>query len=223
MSTGGHAPQMKQRGASLIFALITLVALMIAAVALVRSVDSGSKILGNIAFQKDATVAANRATQDAIVWLRAASDLTANGADATGYYASTPAGTNVDVTGFQSPGDSARVLVDWDRVAGSPCAYATASSYASCAFSPSNPAVTVNGNTARYVIFRVCEAAGSPGATNCAQPLTGTTVTPTGGAGGDGAGEHGPDIVAKGQYYRIVVRVVGARDTVSFTETLVQY
>lgn len=223
MSIGHHALPAKQRGASLIFALIALVALMIAAVALVRSVDSGSKILSNIAFQKDATVAANRATQDAIAWLRSASDLTTNGADTTGYYASTPAGTNIDVTGFQSPGDSARALVDWDRVAGSPCAYATAGSYASCAFSPSDPAVTVNRNTARYVIFRVCQDAGAPGATNCAQPLTGTTVTPTGGSTGDGAGDQGAEIVSKGQYYRIVVRVVGARDTMSFTETLVQY
>jgi Tfp pilus assembly protein PilX len=213
----------RQRGVSLIFALIVLVAMMLAAVALVRSVDSSAKVLGNIAFQKDATVAANQATQQAIAWIRGATDLTIDGADATGYYASTPAGTNIDVTGYQSPSDSTRSLVDWDRVAGSPCGYATGASYASCAYSPNNPAITVNGNTARYVIFRVCQAAGSPSSTNCAQPMNGTTVTNTAGAIGDGLGDKAADPQTKGQYYRIVVRVVGVRDTVSFTETLVQY
>ncbi|RZI82177.1 MAG: pilus assembly protein PilX [Rubrivivax sp.] len=213
----------RQRGASLIFALITLVALMLASVALVRSVDSGAKILGNIAFQKDATVAANQATQAAIAWLRTATDLTIDGVNASGYYASTPAGTNIDVTGFQAPSDNARALVDWDRISGSPCAYATASTYASCAYSPSDPAITVNGNTARYVIFRVCQAAGATSSTNCAQPLSGAVVEAGGGAGGDGLGDMSASVQSKGQYYRIVVRVVGARDTVSFTETLVQF
>lgn len=213
----------RQRGASLIFALITLVALMLAAVALVRSVDSGSKILGNLAFQKDATVAANEATQRAIAWLRGASDLTIDGADATGYYASTPAGTNIDVTGFQAPTDSARALVDWDRIAGSPCAYATASSYGSCAYSPSDPAITTNGNSARYVIFRVCQGSGATSGNNCAQPLKATTANNDNVSIGQGQGEKGADVQSIGQYYRIVVRVSGARDTVSYTETLVQF
>lgn len=209
----------RQQGASLIFALITLVALMIAAVALVRSVDSSSKVLGNIAFQKDATVAADQATQAAIAKLRGAGfDSTANGADATGYYASTPAGTNIDVTGYQSPSDTARALVDWDR---NSCAYATASSYASCTYLPSD-AINVNENTARYVIFRICQATGASSGTNCAKPLTGTVVQ-TSVTGGDGVGETGSGVASIGQYYRIVVRVVGARDSVSVTETIVQF
>lgn len=215
----------RQRGASLIFALITLVALMIAAVALVRSVDSSAKILGNIAFQKDATVSAERATQSAIVYLRSGADLTVNGADKTGYYASTPAGVNVDVTGYQTPTDATRQLVDWDRDANSPCSYASAGTYASCAYSPSDPAIIVNGNanSARYVIFRVCQAAGATTGNNCAQPLVGAKVATGGGAVGDGQGEKGPPTLSQGQYYRIVVRVIGARDAVSFTETIVQY
>lgn len=209
----------RQQGASLIFALITLVALMIAAVALVRSVDSSSKVLGNIAFQKDATVAADKATQAAIVTLRGPGfDSTAHGADASGYYASTPAGTNIDVTGYQSPSDTARALVDWDR---NSCAYATASSYASCTYLPSD-AITVNENSARYVIFRICQATGASSGTNCAKPLTGTKVE-EGGAIGDGDAETPAPVKGIGQYYRIVVRVVGARESVSFTETIVQF
>lgn len=214
-----------QRGASLIFALITLVALMVAAVALVRSVDSSSKILGNIAFQKDATVAAELATQSAIDYLgKATTDLTVNGADKTGYYASTPAGVNVDVTGYQTPSDATRQLVDWDRISGSPCSYASVGTYASCAYSPSDPVIVLNGNSARYVIFRICEAAGATAGNNCAQPLVGSAVvSPNGGAIGAGQGEKNATIKGQGQYYRIVVRVTGVRDAVSFTETIVQF
>lgn len=216
-------PRWRQRGVSLVFALIALVSLMLAAVALVRSVDSSSKILGNIAFQKDATVAANQATQLAIAYLRSGADLTINGVDTTGYYASTPGGTNIDVTGNQSPSDTSRVLVDWDRVSGSPCSYATASTYASCGYSPSDPALTVNGNTARYVIFRMCQGAGSTSGNNCAQPLSGAVVDGGPGSTGGGTPEIKASVQTKGQYYRIVVRVAGARDTSSFTETIVQY
>jgi hypothetical protein len=48
----------QQRGSALIFALMTLVALMLAAVALVRSVDTSSRVLGNLGFKQEATAAA---------------------------------------------------------------------------------------------------------------------------------------------------------------------
>ena len=45
----------RQRGVSLFFALVCLVAIMLAAVALVRSVDTSTLISGNLAFQQSAT------------------------------------------------------------------------------------------------------------------------------------------------------------------------
>ena len=44
-----------QRGVSLLFALMALAAMLLAAVALVRSVDSGALVLGNLGFKQEAT------------------------------------------------------------------------------------------------------------------------------------------------------------------------
>ncbi len=44
-----------QRGVALFFALICMVAIMLAAVMLVRSVDTATLIAGNLAFQQSAT------------------------------------------------------------------------------------------------------------------------------------------------------------------------
>jgi len=59
----------KQRGVALFFALICLVAIMMAAVVLVRSVDTSSMIAGNLAFQQMATASADSGTEAAITWL----------------------------------------------------------------------------------------------------------------------------------------------------------
>ena len=49
----GRPRRRAARGASLVFAMITVVALSLAAVALVRSVDTGLNILGNLGFKQD--------------------------------------------------------------------------------------------------------------------------------------------------------------------------
>lgn len=59
----------KQRGVSLFFALVSLVAVMLAAVALVRSVDTSTMISGNLAFQQSATASGDAGTEAAITWL----------------------------------------------------------------------------------------------------------------------------------------------------------
>lgn len=59
----------RQRGVSLLFAMITVVALSLAAVAMIRSVDTGTTILGNLSFKQDTLLAADEATRLAIKWL----------------------------------------------------------------------------------------------------------------------------------------------------------
>jgi type IV pilus assembly protein PilX len=59
----------KQRGVSLFFALVCLLSIMLAAVALVRSVDTSTLISGNLAFQQAATSSADAGTEAAIAWL----------------------------------------------------------------------------------------------------------------------------------------------------------
>lgn len=204
----------RQKGASLIFALITLVSMMLAAIALVRSVDSGSRILGNIGFQQDATASAERATREATTWLTTSgADLTVNSTAGDGFFANAP--INLDVMG-QLGSPATRTLVNWDN---NNCGGASAACLA-----PHDSGAISNGNTAKYVIFRLCQSAGALSTSNCAQPLTSSGGAPSSnGACSAGGGKCAADGAATGQYFRIVVRVTGSRDTTSFTETIVQY
>ena len=229
--------QFGQRGVSLIFALITLVSLMLAAIALVRSVDSGGKILGNIGFQQDATANADIGVSQATTWLSAQTQATlaisataaysAASSSRTGYYANTR--EPFDATGQQLTSATevvTRQLVDWD-LDGACTGYATGTVTAgTCNIVPHDVdlsgASVGAGTTARYVILRLCSADGTASTGSCSQPLSGSS---SGGAGRTSCSQGDCDRLGSsyGQYYRIVVRVVGSRGTTSFTETVVQF
>src|SRR3546814_10518494 len=61
--------QHKQQGVVLFIALIVLVAMTIAGIALVRSVDTSNLIAGNLAFKQGATLSAEGGAEKAIEWL----------------------------------------------------------------------------------------------------------------------------------------------------------
>jgi type IV pilus assembly protein PilX len=221
-----------ERGASLLFALITLVALALAASALVRSVDTGAMVLGNLGAKKATSIAADRATQMAIKFL--VSDL----ADATrlndspnqGYYATSK--EDYDITGFDGT-DPNRKLVNWD-VDGS-CAYATAGGVCDATTRPSNALKDVDlnpadpaaarGLEARWLITRLCTTAGldakSPSNNNCAVALKASVMKDTSTNAPDLAGGGGFELPNQQPLYRIVVRVKGPRNAVTYTETMV--
>lgn len=227
-----HRPD-RARGVSLLFALLALVALSLAAVALVRSVDTSALVMGNLGFKQDATSAADKVVQSAVTALNTATwDRNADSSQ-NGYYAQ--AHESIDVTGQQQTATN-RELVNWD-VDG--CKYSPDSATATCTVLPSAE-VTVNGNRLRYVIFRLCAELGSPNsATNsCARPQA--TASGSGSGSGSGIGtapkrseiKYGEELrfgstpglpggAYQGVYYRIVVRVIGARNTTSFVETIV--
>lgn len=60
----------KQSGVVLFFALIALVAMSLAAVALIRSVDTNSLIVGNLSFKQSSMISADRGVEAAIDWLQ---------------------------------------------------------------------------------------------------------------------------------------------------------
>jgi type IV pilus assembly protein PilX len=137
----------KQRGVALFFALISMLAIMLAAVALVRSVDTSTIIAGNLAFQQAATASSDAGTEAAIAWLMTVEKANAamnvltdsnhpfnqNNA-AAGYYASLNPALSLTAT------SGTRIL--WDN---------TDSALLS---------VDSSGNTTRYVIQRMCRTAG---------------------------------------------------------------
>jgi type IV pilus assembly protein PilX len=144
--------RMKQRGVALFFALIALVAIMLAAVTLIRSVDTSTMISGNLAFQQAATASGDSGTEKAINWLafteandggknvlNDASHLFNIDAPTKGYYASldpTKSLTSTSGTGFK-----------WITAPG-----ATQDSVGLAADSSSN--------TVSYIIQRMCSASG---------------------------------------------------------------
>jgi type IV pilus assembly protein PilX len=207
----------RQGGVSLLFALLALAAMSLAAVALVRSVDSGSLVIGNLAFKQDTTRAADRAAEHARgVLTGTGMVLTANGTAGSGYYATVQ--STLDPTG-QSTASSATVGVDWDGSGSCNCHGAAC---ATCLTPGTAPAIgSVN---ARYVITRLCPNTGvaSDTTNQCAQPAT-FAADNIGDKGGLCYGScEAPTVpVTQKPYYRIVVRTVGARNTVSFTETIV--
>jgi Tfp pilus assembly protein PilX len=59
----------KQRGVVLFFALMALLAMSLAAVALIRSVDTSTLIAGNLSFKQSTAASANTGIEAAITWL----------------------------------------------------------------------------------------------------------------------------------------------------------
>lgn len=225
----------RQRGVSLMFALLALVSLSLAAVALVRSVDTSALVMGNLGFKQDATASADKAAEAAIVALSDGTTITdLNANDEThGYYAM--AHESIDATGQQTSNPS-RELINWDMDA---CAYASNAALATCLVRPSTE-VEHNGNKMRYVIFRLCSATGAPDAAgnSCARPAPVVSGGSGSSSGSSNTAYARNDLryggskrffknsssttgTYQGVYYRIVVRVVGARNTTSFVETIV--
>ncbi|MBL8350583.1 MAG: pilus assembly protein PilX [Burkholderiaceae bacterium] len=209
------AARTRQRGMSLLFALLALAALSLAAVGLVRSVETGSLVIGNIGFKQDATAAASQAAEAAITWLRAnAGANLQTDRPASGYYAASR--DALDVTGQGSTAAN-RAVVDW---AGNQCS--NYDGFGSCVTPSAELSLNGGANRARYLITRLCVSEGDPAAVDCAFPLR--SATSSGSNKGVVDYKVGKAVVAVStlQYYRIVVRSLSARGTVAFTETIVQ-
>ncbi len=79
----------RQKGVVLFFALIALVVMSLAAVALIRSVDTNTLIAGNLAFKQSAMASADTGVETAIKWLDANQTTALNNDNVNnGYYAS---------------------------------------------------------------------------------------------------------------------------------------
>lgn len=205
-----------QHGISLIFALMALVVLGLAAVALTRSVDTSVLVMGNLSFKQDAVVASSSAAEQAIGWIEAnlsGSTLDSNDA-AKGYYAMSL--DNLDPTGNKTSAEDKRRLVKWDN----DCGGAADGTYSTCDILPFTGA-DVNGNKVQWVITRLCDLEGAPSTTNtCLRPLS------SGAAETAQRDELTGKRITSGMsspYFRVIVRVEGPRNTVSFTETLVHF
>jgi Tfp pilus assembly protein PilX len=213
----GRVHAMKQRGVVLFFTLIALLAMSLAAVALIRSVDTSTMIAGNLAFKQSATSSGDAGVEAAMTWLAATqlANSTINVlTDPThpfnndnlpaGYYSSlNPALSLTDGTGVQWDNTDS-VLVGTDG----------------------------SGNTIRYIIQRVCLTANTLPGTQ-AQPLAVPPKTAClfSKAIDDPNPQHLllPQEVCKGAcpqagqtpQIRITARATGPKNTVSYVQSFV--
>ena len=209
----------RQRGMSLLFALLALAALSLAGVALVRSVNTSAQVIGNLGFKQDATSAGSRATETAIVWLRANPTLL-DSDNPPGYYATSL--ESMDPTGRTTTDLNKLGLINWDSDG---CAYAVAGTFANCSLLPKEvPPAAGDTTSSKYLISRLCEKAEAMSGTNiCAKPaMLSSSGQPCKGVPTPGSACWFAKPVTV-PYYRIIVRTTGARNTVSYTETIVHF
>lgn len=192
----------RQRGAVLMVALIVLVAMTLAGLGLMRSVNTSTRIAGNLAFQQAATQSADIGIEAAITWLegQAGSSVLHDHVDATG----TPGSGGYFATRADEPAAGQSWEQYWTEVLAST--------------SRVNALATDEaGNTVSYVIQRLCQSIGNPlSSIGCAvSPETASTD-----GGSKRSGALAP-LLPRQQYYRITVRVVGPRNTTSMVQAVV--
>lgn len=198
----------KQRGVVLFIALIALVVMSLAAVALIRSVDTNTMIAGNLALKHSALVSSDRGVETAINWLAAKA---ANPADLNtdsvvdGYYA----------TYRLAPSPN----LDDPAVLKSDATWAAALSADATGTGISAGTETSSNNNIRFIIQRMCREAITPTVEKCS---FGDTEVGTGSRGVKDATEAGAKIDAlQSPMYRITTRVAGAKNTFSYAQTFV--
>ena len=186
-------PRARQRGVVLVIALIVLVAMMLAGIALVRSVDTTNIVAGNLAFQQGATHSGDTGVEGAITCLQGLTGAQLQiDQSSCGYIAGGAAG--VPAAG-----------VSWDSYWGN----------LSSSSSQINAGVADGaGNTVRYVIQRICSAAGAPSTSSCA------SITNCDSSNISQGGKPCTPLPPLYQY-RITARIAGPRATVSYVQVIV--
>ena len=193
-------PPRAQQGVVLFVALIILVAMTLAGIALMRSVDTNVLIAGNLAFRQANTMYADTGVEAARAWLSANTAALNNNqpAGALHYWANYQLGLN-----FLGTDPDPTKNYNWSQAA---------------VVAAPDPAFTIS-----YVIHRLCGGAGAPAdaAAQCMQASAG------GGSGTSGLGTKG--VVTYGVqalpgvstiYYRVTVRVIGPRNTLSYVQAI---
>ncbi len=205
MSRAHHAaPRHRQRGVALFIALIVMVVMSLAGVALIRSVDTTTSVVGNIAFRQSALLAANWAIE------KATSSLYSNEMKSGALLIPN---TTVDNTAQ----NYCAAMQDYDAA---PCGPFTESTKVSNQNLPpgipyflqkkSNypfvPYVDAGNNEVRYVIERMCRQTGSAQASYC-------DMMPPKQGQGTTVGDSNAPTLGTAPIFRVTVRVDGPSNT----------
>jgi type IV pilus assembly protein PilX len=196
-------PRRAQRGVVLFIALIVMVALSLAAVALVRSIDTTNAVIGNLGFRMSSILPANLAVESATAALFPDADPggvvhipdPTVDVPAQNYFASRQAGE-----------DPRGVPVVLQKAS-------TAATLAK-ALPPVDAGSAGQATTVRYVIERMCVNPGPVTPANCNR-------LPPKGITGDTANDPALNPPPT-PYYRVTVRVDGPQNTASFLQAMLR-
>lgn len=198
-----------QSGVVLFIALVALVVMSLAAVALIRSVDTNSQIAGNLSYKQTASISSSYGIESMAqtVGQRTIASGYSNVNDAgNGYYAT--------CTGFDQAGagscNGRNLTADASWVPG------TSSSLATDAVANVVAGVDAYGNTIQYIVERMCSAVGAASSTTCLQAFN------AGGCGGDTCTiieQPLPPNTPPEPVFRVTVRIAGPKNTVSYIQT----
>lgn len=193
----------RERGVVLLIALIVLVAMTLAGLGMMRSIDTGTIVAGNIGFREAAVATGDSGIESARTWLIANLASLDNDQPAAGYYSTRQ--DSLDITGNRTEGG-----LDGVNWGGS---------------DPSQPvsaftlgAVDSSGNTVYYLIHRLCSM---PGSINGAGQSCATVGIST-----IGSTQNAPDYssyalsIQNQVYYRVTARVNGPKNTVSYVQAV---
>ena len=220
----------RQRGVTMIIALIILVAMTLAGIGLMRSVDTGSMIAGNLAFRQATLNATDAGTGKAFAALMSVAN-SGNSKDLQILWhdngQTCPAGaTAAFCTGgvINLPGYSSATLATCE-VTGTGCTAAQTNWWKDSANWATAYTLTAaefpdTSTTVQYVIHRMCQTANTApgfGTTTCQYFAPPVQVGCSNGMPSSCAGLNSNII-----YYRITVRVTGPRNTTSYAQVFVQ-
>jgi type IV pilus assembly protein PilX len=191
----------RQRGVVLVIALIVLVAMTLASIAMVRSVDTSTVVAGNLAFKQSATTSGDAGIEAALAWLGGNGPNLENDSAANGYYATSQ--NSLDLTGNKT--ESTADNLSW-----------------SSSGIVKKLAVDAAGNQVSYVIHRMCDSAGPLNGATCATEQTSQTGSSSGALRQMTTYQPGSwGAVANQGYYRITVRIEGPRSNISYVQAIV--
>lgn len=191
-SRSKFASRRQQRGVVLLLALIMLVAMTLAGIGMMRSVDTGMIIAGNMAFKQSTLQGTDSGYRTGINALNLQNTANPSALEQTGAFA-----------GYRA--------VACDLIAAGTAGSCATTWWNSNAAWDGAPSVTLaNGVTVQYWIDRMCNAVGTPGLTSCMMYSENK----------DKSGSS--PFMIEYVFYRITARATGPRNSVSYTQTLIK-
>src|SRR5882672_989030 len=200
----GASPRARQRGTILIIALIVLVAMTLAGIATMRSVDTATITAGNIGLRQASVNAADQGIQAGVNWLTAnlgpalVNDNHQPGTASKGYF-SNVAGGDPD---WYDP-------VNWNEAG---------------QLNNGNP--DAGGNVVFFLVHRLCSIPNCGTSATCGgKPNTCASTLSTAALSGQGNDQTRPTdshTTAPATHYRVTAKAVGPRNSISIVQTMVR-